>query len=86
MQKAFEEAESKRDMTYDEFLQKYLDHIEGRVDADQRQANRPITADGGNTEENANKSALATITSQKDQQQTVEEVKADAVETQNQSN
>jgi hypothetical protein len=34
MQKAFEEAEAKRDMTYDEFLSRYLDHIEGRVDAD----------------------------------------------------
>ncbi len=45
MQKAFEETEANRDMTYDEFLAKYLDHIEGRVDADNRQTNRPVTAD-----------------------------------------
>jgi hypothetical protein len=51
MQKAFEEAEASRDMTYDEFLNKYLDHIEGRVDADQRNANRPFTAEGGETTE-----------------------------------
>jgi len=35
-------------MEYDEFLQKYLDHIEGRVDADQRFGNRPVTADDNN--------------------------------------
>jgi hypothetical protein len=33
-------------MTYDEFMDKYLDHIEGRVDANERNANRPITAEG----------------------------------------
>ena len=33
-------------MTYDEFLDKYLDHIEGRVDVEERNANRPITAEG----------------------------------------
>jgi hypothetical protein len=32
----FEEAEAKRDMTFDEFLGKYLDHIEGRVSAEDR--------------------------------------------------
>lgn len=34
MQQAFEKAEAERDMTYDEFLTKYLDHIESRVDVD----------------------------------------------------
>lgn len=32
-------------MTYDEFLLKYMDHIEGKVDADARLGNRPLTAD-----------------------------------------
>lgn len=35
-------------MTYDEFLTKYLDHIEGRVDLDARNGNRPLTADDEN--------------------------------------
>ena len=79
MQKAFEEAEAKRDMTYDEFLSRYLDHIDGRVDAGQRDLNRPITAEGGGTEGlEVNKSALVTIQSQNPAQQPpVEEVKAD---------
>lgn len=45
MQRAFEESEAKRDMTYEEFLGKYLDHIEGRVTADERNV-RPLTAEG----------------------------------------
>jgi len=40
----FEEAEAKRDMTYNEFMLKYIDHIEGKASADERNA-RPITAD-----------------------------------------
>eukprot|EP00347_Sterkiella_histriomuscorum_P001454 403371978 len=44
-QKIFEEEEAKRDMTYEEFLGKYIDHIEGKVDADARSGNRPLTAD-----------------------------------------
>ncbi len=32
--KAFDEYEASRDMLYDEFLVKYIDHIEGRVDAE----------------------------------------------------
>lgn len=32
-------------MTYDEFILKYLDHIEGKVDAEQRVGTRPLTAD-----------------------------------------
>jgi hypothetical protein len=39
-------------MTYDEFLGKYLDHIEGRVDADARLGNRPMTAEDNNTDPN----------------------------------
>ena len=45
LQKIEEEKEAKRDMTYEEFLGKYLDHIEGKVDADARLGNRPMTAD-----------------------------------------
>ena len=49
-------------MTYDEFLYRYLDHIDGRVDAGQRDLNRPITAEGGGAEGlEVNKSALVTI-------------------------
>lgn len=44
-QKIEEEKEAKRDMTYDEFISQYLDHIEGRVDADARLGNRPQTAE-----------------------------------------
>lgn len=33
IQKAFEEAEAKRDMTYEEYLSKYQDMIEGKVQA-----------------------------------------------------
>ena len=45
-QKMFEEAEAKRDVSYDEFLLKYIDHIEGRVTNEER--NRPHTADDDN--------------------------------------
>jgi hypothetical protein len=31
IQKAFEEAEAKRDMTYEEYLNKYQDMIEGKA-------------------------------------------------------
>ena len=40
-----EDLEANRDMTYEEFLEKYLDHIEGRVDPDEVANQRPITAD-----------------------------------------
>ena len=33
-EKSFNDAEAKRDMTYQEFIMKYIDHIEGKVDAD----------------------------------------------------
>ena len=46
-EKSFNDAEAKRDMTYQEFIMKYIDHIEGKVDADQRMGTRPITADDG---------------------------------------
>lgn len=39
-----QEEEAKRDMTWEEFLQQYQDHIEGKVDPDTRTANRPETA------------------------------------------
>lgn len=45
LQKIEDEKEAKRDMTYEEFLGKYIDHIEGKVDADARLGNRPLTAD-----------------------------------------
>ena len=32
-------------MTYEEFLERYLDHIEGRVDPDDVANQRPITAE-----------------------------------------
>lgn len=44
-QRDFEESEDRRDMTYEEFLGKYLDHIEGRADTDQTRLNRPQTAE-----------------------------------------
>ena len=40
MQKHQEE-EEKRDMTWEEFMQQYEQHIEGKVDASLRTANRP---------------------------------------------
>lgn len=36
-----EEEEDKRDMTWDEFMLQYEAHIEGKVDASLRTANRP---------------------------------------------
>lgn len=36
-------------MTYDEFLAKYLEHIEGKVDIDDKL--RPITAEGNESKE-----------------------------------
>jgi len=36
-----EEEEAKRDMTWDEFLLQFEQHIEGKVDASLRTANRP---------------------------------------------
>ena len=47
-QKVEDEKEAARDMTYEEFLTKYMDHIENKVDADQRHGNRPLTADDNN--------------------------------------
>jgi hypothetical protein len=32
-------------MTYDEFLEKYIDHIEGRVDPEEVMGTRPLSAD-----------------------------------------
>ena len=40
-----EEKELKRDRTYDEFLDMFKDHIEGKVDANERVGNRPSTAE-----------------------------------------
>ncbi|CDW89049.1 UNKNOWN [Stylonychia lemnae] len=53
-QKEKEQKEASRDMDYEEFLAKYIDHIEGRVDADQRFGNRPVTADDQNPESQPN--------------------------------
>jgi hypothetical protein len=47
LQKAFEEAEAKRDMTYEEYLAKYINMIEGRVTKEDgtrsNHASRPVT-------------------------------------------
>lgn len=56
MQKEFEEYEAKRDMTYDEFLGKYLDHIEGKIANEERMNTRPITAEGDETINKVNNS------------------------------
>jgi len=53
LQKIEEEKEAKRDMTFNEFLDKYLDHIEGKIDADARLGNRPMTADENQDGNNA---------------------------------
>jgi len=37
-------------MTYEEYMFKYLDHIEGRVDFD-AERNRPVTAEGNESKE-----------------------------------
>jgi hypothetical protein len=42
-------------MTYEEFIGKYLDHIEGRADAEER---RPFTAEGADGEGLKGKNAL----------------------------
>lgn len=57
-QRVEEEKEAKRDLTYEEFLGKYLDHIEGRVSSDERFINRPGTADGGGTTEENQKATV----------------------------
>lgn len=44
-QKIIEDLEANRDMSYEEFLEKYLDHIEGRVDPEEVANQRPITAE-----------------------------------------
>lgn len=40
-----EEKEMKRDRTFEEFLDMFKDHIEGKVDANERVGNRPSTAE-----------------------------------------
>lgn len=40
-------------MTYEEFLAKYMDHIEGRVDVDDRM--RPVTAEGAESKDEGTK-------------------------------
>lgn len=42
MQRAFEEAEAKRDMTYEEYISKYGDMIEGKVNNNNTQE-RPVS-------------------------------------------
>jgi len=44
--KAEAEEEGKRDRTYEEFKALYNDHIEGKVNAEDRTKNRPDTGDG----------------------------------------
>ena len=39
-----EEKEAQRDRTYEEFLEMFKDHIEGKCDANERTGNRPDTA------------------------------------------
>lgn len=38
-------------MTYEEFLGKYQDHIEGKAEPDERQLHRPVTAEGNESRE-----------------------------------
>ena len=45
-QRAEDEREGKRDMSYEEFVSKYQDHIEGKASSEDRFANRPGTAEG----------------------------------------
>lgn len=40
-----EEKEAQRDRTYEEFLDMFRDHIEGKCDANERVGNRPGTAE-----------------------------------------
>ena len=49
-QKVIDQVEAQRDMTYDEYMFKYLDHIEGRADYD-AERNRPVTAEGNESKE-----------------------------------
>lgn len=46
-----EEKELKRDRTYEEFLEMFKDHIEGKVDANERVGNRPSTAEAQDARE-----------------------------------
>jgi len=39
--------ESKKDLTWEGFLEQYLDHIEKKIDPETRVGNRPETAMGG---------------------------------------
>ena len=48
-QTQIDQVESQRDKTYEEFLGTYLDHIEGRVEHDERHAHRPVTAEGADS-------------------------------------
>lgn len=45
-----DEEEAKRDMTYQEFLAKYQDHIEGKAEFE-GDRNRPITAEGNESKD-----------------------------------
>ena len=38
-------------MSYEEFLNKYQDHIEGKAEPDERQLHRPVTAEGAESRE-----------------------------------
>lgn len=40
-----EEKELNRDRTFEEFLDMFQDHIEGKMDANERVGNRPTTAE-----------------------------------------
>lgn len=41
-------------MTYEEFLSKYLDHIEGRAEQDEKLVARPMTAEAADGVESVN--------------------------------
>jgi hypothetical protein len=45
-----QEAEAQRDKTFEEFLEMFQDHIEGKMDAHARTAHRPGTGDAQNEE------------------------------------
>ena len=47
-QKIIDDEKAAKDMTYDEFLDKYCEHIEGKGDGDDR---RPFTAEGAESKE-----------------------------------
>lgn len=76
--KAEAEADAARDRTFEEFKEMYLDHIEGKVNADTRVGNRPDSADaepavskggktGGSKEEDDDGEARKTTKSKKDE-------------------